>query len=134
MPKPKNEGLKIDVVETTANEMRTITVMMTAPAKQFLFADLLRQRGAVEAIDAKLKQAMKEAVEAYLGEGEQLIADVVMTQKKSANGANVKGKPMTEENEARTLNGNGNGIQHEIPTYAEAGRVNGEERDVLSLQ
>lgn len=133
MPKAK-DLMKTDVVETTANETRTITVTMTALAQEFILSDLLRQRGAIGALETTLKQAMKAAVENYLEGAEDLIAGVVTSQRKGGNGTKTKGKAMSEGNEVRTLNGNGNGNEHDIPGDAEGTRAEGEGADVLSLQ
>ena len=119
--------------ETTTNEMRTIAVTMTAPAQEFLLCDLLKQRGVIGAIDATLKQAMRQAVQSYLEETEELISGVAI-QRKGGNGTKAKGKAMPDGNEVRTMNGNGNGMEQGIPMYAEPGKLEGDSSDVLSLQ
>ena len=134
MPKAKNDTMKIDVVETTVNETRTIAVTMTTQASDFLLADLLRQRGAVGTMDASLKQAMRETVQGYLDGAEELIAGVVTTQKKAGNGTKAKGKGMPEGNEVGAMNGNGNGGEHGRPVKGEAMSETEKGADVLSLE
>ncbi len=82
MPRVK-DGLRVEVNESTASELRTIVVTVTAPAQDFVLADLLRQRGAVGGVDAALKQAARDAVQSYLDGAEDLIAGVAAGQKKA---------------------------------------------------
>ena len=111
MPRAKDnkDNLKIEVNETMAGEVRRIVVTIEAAAMTFSFADHLRERGAIGAVAAPLKQAVREAVQTYLDEPEQLIAGLTgQGQKKPGNGA--KPKPngvssatmMTEEHAPET--------------------------------
>jgi hypothetical protein len=89
------ENLRIEVIQSTADDLRSITVTIAAPAKDFLLPDLLSQRGAVSPFEATLKQAVREATERYLAGTEDLIAGLAATQKADAPAAKPK------------LNGNG---------------------------
>jgi hypothetical protein len=93
------ENLKIEVHEVTAGEVRTITVIIEAPAKDFLLPDLLSQRGAVSPFEVTLKQAVREATERYLAGTEDLIAGLAASQKSDAPASKPK------------LNGNGKGTK-----------------------
>lgn len=92
MPRAK-DTLRVEINETTADETRTISITITAPAQDFLLADLLRQRGALGALDAPLKQTVKETIQGYLDSAEELIAGVAAGQRKG--GANFKTKSQT---------------------------------------
>lgn len=97
MPRAK-DTLRVEINEATADETRTITITITTPAQDFLLADLLRQRGALGALDAPLKQTVKEAIQGYLERAEDLIAGVAAGQKKG--GANFKTKTQNAPEEA----------------------------------
>jgi hypothetical protein len=86
----KSERVKVEVKESTAGEVRTFNITMTAPASDFLLTDLLKQRGVIEALDAELKQAVKGATENYLSAAERLISGLTtepkLAQKSRSNG------------------------------------------------
>jgi hypothetical protein len=67
-------NLQIEVNETTENDKRTITITITAPAEDFLLADLLAQRKAIPPCAATLKSAALEGVKSWLESAEQVIA------------------------------------------------------------
>lgn len=75
MPRAK-ESLKIEVTQSTVDEVRTIQIILNAPAQEFLLSDLLSQRGALTSFETMLKQAVKSATEDYLARTEELIASI----------------------------------------------------------
>lgn len=108
MPRAK-DSFKASVSEATSADVRTITVTINMPAKDFSFADSLRERGVVGGVEALLKQASKDAVQKYLDGVEDLIAGL----KKA--GAGNKTKPMTATVEANS--------QAESSTAPESGEM-----------
>jgi hypothetical protein len=98
----KSERVKVEVKESTAGEVRTFNITLTAPASDFLLTDLLKQRGVIEALDAELKQAVKAATESYLNAAESLIARLA-TEPKPAQKSGIKER------------GNGKSGKHEGP-------------------
>lgn len=70
------DNLKIEVEQSTTDEVRTVMVTITGKAADFLLPDLLSQRGAIEPYEGALKRAVKEATEGYLGGAEDLIAGI----------------------------------------------------------
>ena len=87
----KSERVKVEVKESTAGEVRTFNITLTAPASDFLLTDLLKQRGVIEALDAELKQAVKRATENYLSAAESLIARLA-TEPKQAQKSRTNGR------------------------------------------
>lgn len=88
MPRAK-DSFKVSVSEATSADVRTITVIINVSAKDFSFADSLRERGIVGGVETLLKQASKDAIQKYLDGVEDLIAGL----KKGGGGS--KTKPMT---------------------------------------
>jgi hypothetical protein len=70
----KTERTKVEINESTTDGVRMFNITLTAPASDFALTDLLRQRGVIEALDAGLKQAVKEATANYISNAESLIA------------------------------------------------------------
>ncbi len=92
---PKSERAKVDVKESSAPDLRTFNITLTAPTKDFQLTDLLRQRGVIDPLDTELKRAIKEATERYLESAESLIAGLVtkpILTHKSRSNANGNGK------------------------------------------
>jgi hypothetical protein len=95
------ENLKIEVTQSTADDLRIITVTIAGPDKEFLLPDLLSQRGAIQAYDETLRQAVREATEGYLRGAEELIAGIAAGQKEPK--AEVAApKPKTNGHEKNT--------------------------------
>jgi hypothetical protein len=86
-----NLNVKVEVKESTGDDVRTVNITLTAPASEFLLTDLLRQRGVIEALDAALKQAVKGATESYLNAAENLIARLA-TEPKPAPKSRTNGR------------------------------------------
>ena len=83
MPRAK-ENLKIEITQSTTDEIRNIQITINVPAQEFLLSDLLSQRGAIVPFEAMLKQAVKEATEDYVTRTEELIAGIAGDQKPAA--------------------------------------------------
>jgi len=81
MPKVK-DGLKVEVKEETAEDVRTIVVTINAPAEYFALTDLLRKRCAIGALEAPLRQTVRQTIQDYLTSAEELIDGVA----KAGNG------------------------------------------------
>ena len=126
MPKAKQATMRIEVIETTGADTRTIVVTITAPSQDFLLTDLLRQRGAVGSLEIPLKQAVSETVQSYLEGTEDLIAGIAAGQKKATNGA----KPKPKE----TTNGQGNGAVNGVNGQAVTMENDEAADEVLMLQ
>ena len=106
----KSERVKVEIKGSTTVDVRTFNITLTAPASDFQLADLLKQRGVIDALDAELKQAVKGATETYLRAAETLISGLVtkpgVTRKPRVNSnGNAKsaesfsgGKRFTSEN------------------------------------
>ena len=94
----KSERAKVDVKETRSPDLRTFSITLTVPTKEFQLTDLLRQRGVIEPLDSELKRAIKEATERYIQSAESLIAGLatrpILTQR-SRSSLNGNGKPGT---------------------------------------
>ena len=101
MPRAK-ESLKIEVEQATADDVRTVTVTITAPAKDFLLPDLLSQRGAVRPFEAILKESVRGTTEAYLSNAEDLIAGIAAGQKQEQKGEPPAPKARLNGNEKGT--------------------------------
>lgn len=101
MPRTK-EPFSVHTEERTEGETRIITATVMGAIQDFQLTDLLRQRGAIPGIEGMLKQAMREAVVAYLESAEDLIAGIAAGQKKAVNGtkAKVKDAPVSGSNGA----------------------------------
>jgi hypothetical protein len=96
----KSERVKVEVKDSTAGEVRTFNITLTAPANDFLLTDLLRQRGVIDALDADLKQAVKGVTENYLKGAESLVAKLATQPKhtrKSRTNGKEDGKPGNDE-------------------------------------
>lgn len=88
------ENLKIEVAQSTADELRSITVTIAGPEKEFLLPDLLSQRGAIQSVEEALRHAVREAIERYLRGAEELVAGIAASQKEpKAEAAAPKPKP-----------------------------------------
>jgi|RhiMetdeSRZDD1v2_1073273.scaffolds.fasta_scaffold544473_2 hypothetical protein len=74
-------NLQVEVNEATANDRRTITITITAPAEDFLLADLLAQRKAIPPCAGALKSAALEGAKSWLESAEQVIAGTRTEQK-----------------------------------------------------
>jgi len=74
-------NLQVEVNEATANDRRTITITITAPAEDFLLADLLAQRKAIPPCAAALKSAALEGAKSWLESAEQVVAGTRTEQK-----------------------------------------------------
>jgi hypothetical protein len=106
MPRTK-DTLKIDVEERTDGDTRLITVHIAAPAHDLLLAELLQKRGAIESLEASLKQTVRETVQRYIEGTEELIAGLAAVQRKSGNGAKHQAKMELEKEASGAKNGNG---------------------------
>ena len=96
----KSERVRVEITESTAGEMRTFNITLTALASDFLLTDLLKQRGVIDVLDADLKQAVKGATESYLNAAESLIAKLATESKpsrKSRSNGRENGKPGRDE-------------------------------------
>ncbi|HEY6802908.1 MAG TPA: hypothetical protein VI306_04945 [Pyrinomonadaceae bacterium] len=89
----KTERTRVEINESTTDGVRKFNITLTAPASDFALTDLLRQRGVIEALDAGLKQAVKEATANYLSNAESLIARLTTepnpAQKSRSNGRKI---------------------------------------------
>ena len=68
------ENLKIEIGESTNDNQRVITVTLSAPVQDFLLPDLLAERKAIRPLAETLKHSIRQAMEAYLGGAEELVA------------------------------------------------------------
>lgn len=91
MPRAK-ESLKIEVAQSTDADARTVTITLTAAAKDFMLPDLLSQRGVIEAFDLTLKRTVRETTERYLAGTEDLIAGLAADQKQEQTGEEPRPK------------------------------------------
>ena len=69
----KTERAKVQIKESSTQDLRTFDIRLTAPTSDFQLTDLLKQRGVVDGVDVQLKQAVKHALEEYLKSAETLI-------------------------------------------------------------
>ena len=70
----KTERAKVQIKESSTPDLRTFDIRLTAPTSDFQLTDLLKQRGVIEGIDVRLKQAVKQALDEYLKSAETLVA------------------------------------------------------------
>lgn len=126
MASKTKDNVRVMVTEENGEEMRVITVTITAPAAEFILSDLLRQRGAVGPIDAPLKQAVRECVQSYLDGTEELIASLAASQKKTT----ASSKPKLKEAVNGNANGASNGLHSAVITVVPSEAA----EDVLLLQ
>ena len=70
----KTERAKVQIKESSTPDQRTFAITLTAPMSDFQLTDLLKQRGVIEGIDVRLKQAVKQALDEYLKSAETLVA------------------------------------------------------------
>jgi hypothetical protein len=96
MPRAK-ENLKIEITQSTTDEIRNIQITINVPVQEFLLSDLLSQRGAVTTFEAMLKQAVKSATEDYLARTEELIAGIAGGQKVNTSSSNPGLKSISKE-------------------------------------
>lgn len=137
MPRTK-ETLRIEVDERTAGQVKTIAVTVTAPAQDFLFADMLKERGATTAVEVLLKQAVKEAVQTYLDGAEDLVAGIAGRRRQgNGNGTKTKGLAAQEAgaNGAESAaSGSVNGPEGGSAVHRVTGGLGAAAEDVLSLE
>ena len=72
----KSERLKVEINESSAQDIRTFNITLTAPLSEFQLTDLLKHRGVISGLDAHLKQAVKDATDAYIKSAENLISSL----------------------------------------------------------
>jgi hypothetical protein len=94
----KSERVKVEIKESTAGEVRTFNITLTAPASDFLLSDLLRQRGVIDSLESELKQVIKTAAETYLSGAEILVAGLA-TQPKQAQKTRANGNGKSDVKE-----------------------------------
>jgi len=70
----KCKHLKVDINETTATEVRTFTIKLSAPLNMFELADLLRERRVIQPFHRHLKRTIKRATADYLRAADALVA------------------------------------------------------------
>ena len=70
----RTERAKVQIQESSTSDLRTFDIKLTAPMSDFQLTDLLKQRGVIEGIDVRLKEAVKQALDEYLKFAETLIA------------------------------------------------------------
>lgn len=75
MPRAK-ESLKISIEQSTDEDVRTVVVTLTAPARDFLLPDLLSDQGAIDPYEVALKEAVKAATESYLRMAQDAVAAI----------------------------------------------------------
>jgi hypothetical protein len=84
MPK---SNLHVDVNEEPGEDIRTITITITAPADMFLFADQLALRKMIPTCSVYFKTAVTEATKGYLESAEEVVSGVKSDQRKEAPAA-----------------------------------------------
>ena len=86
----KTERAKVQIKESSTPDLRTFDIKLTAPMSDFQLTDLLKQRGVIEGIDVRLKQAVRQALDEYLKSAETLVAGLSINssspRKARANG------------------------------------------------
>ncbi|HKZ00899.1 MAG TPA: hypothetical protein VJ180_01590 [Pyrinomonadaceae bacterium] len=70
----KFDQMKVEVKESIDGEVRTFIITLTGPAKEFLMADLLRQRKVIDPFNRQVKQTVRKAIERYLSTAETLVS------------------------------------------------------------
>src|SRR5262245_26824881 len=105
------ESLKINIEQSTDNDVRTVVVTLTAPAKDFLLPDLLSDQGAIDPYEVALREAVKGATETYLQGAHDVVAAIAEQKqvrqapatppapKESDTGKGAKTKPETRREE-----------------------------------
>ena len=80
MARPKDRDPKITIEQSTEGDVRTVMVMVTAPAKDFLLPDLLSGQGAIDSYESMLTEAVKGTTKRYL-EGAKAAVAAIAEQK-----------------------------------------------------
>jgi hypothetical protein len=111
----KPERVIVEVKSSTADEVRTFTITVTAPNADFLLMDLLRDRGVIASPDSDLKQGVKAAIETYLSNAEGLI---------SALGKNQKATPMSRSHATRNRGESPNSNPSSRPSFRQGNELN----------
>ncbi len=60
----------------TEGEQRLVSIEIVAPQSCFVLSDTFAQEGAIEALPKRLKDTIREVVEAYIDSGSQTLAEV----------------------------------------------------------
>src|SRR5262245_52804316 len=93
MPRAK-DSLKIEIDQSTTDEVRTVVVTLSAPAKDFLLPDLLSDQGAIDPYEATLREAVKGATESYLRGAKDAVA--ALAERKQGRQAPAPARPPKE--------------------------------------
>jgi hypothetical protein len=70
----KYDHIKVEVENSSESGMRTYSVTLKAPEKDFELTDQLTQRKVIDSFDSLLRQALKEATKSYLNSAESLLS------------------------------------------------------------
>jgi hypothetical protein len=79
----KSDRLKVEIKDSTEGDARTITITLTAPAREFHLTDLFEQRRVIEPLNLQVKQAVKRSVETYLSGAESLVSALASKPKRT---------------------------------------------------
>lgn len=96
MARPKDRDPKITIEQSTEGEVRTVTVVVTAPAKEFLLPDLLSSQAAIDSYESMLTTAVKEATERYLQGAKAAVAAIVEQKQGQKPGTAAPGSKQSE--------------------------------------
>jgi hypothetical protein len=103
----KTERAKVQIRESSTADQRTFEITLTAPVGDFQLTDLLKQRGVIDGVDVQLKQAIKQALDAYLNSAETLIAGLSTNSPspRKARASNTRNGASSQPNLQTTLTG-----------------------------
>ena len=96
----RTERAKVQIQESSTSDLRTFDIKLTAPMSDFQLTDLLKQRGVIEGIDVRLKEAVKQALDEYLKFAETLIAGLSANSPspRKARGSDAKNAGSSQPN------------------------------------
>lgn len=108
-------NLKADVMETTEDGIRTITIAITGDADYFQFADMLAQRKIIQPVANVVKQAALDGTNRYLQSAETVISGIKKETTGTEETIQKRGRKNKQEASATELPksttiGKGNGV------------------------
>ena len=70
----KYDHIKVEVKNSSESGVRTYSITLTAPVKDFEFSDQLTQRKVTNSLDSQLRKALRDATKSYLNSAESLVS------------------------------------------------------------
>lgn len=108
----KAERVKVEIKESSSNDLRTFDISLTAPLTDFQLTDLLKRRGVIEGLDSEFRLVLREAVERYLTAADALISGLVPnTKSKRKSQATVTANGNSREPRSEALEFSPGGVK-----------------------